>query len=100
MIIKPQADEYVYNSGKSINLDCQASGNPHPKYRWTFKPKGDNSAETILAMKPRYTITDADKRNEGTYNCTVTNNINGTLFIDTQTKYIKINGKIFCYYIL
>ncbi|VDI56221.1 Hypothetical predicted protein [Mytilus galloprovincialis] len=93
MIIKPQADEYVYNSGKSINLDCQASGNPHPKYRWTFKPKGDNSAETILAMKPRYTITDADKRNEGTYNCTVTNNINGTLFIDTQTKYIKINVK-------
>ncbi|CAG2228875.1 CD331 [Mytilus edulis] len=93
MIIKPQADEYVYNSGKTINLDCQASGNPHPKYRWTFKPKGDNSAETILATEPRYTITDADKRNEGTYNCTVTNNINGTLFIDTQTKYIKINDE-------
>ncbi|XP_071175789.1 fibroblast growth factor receptor-like [Mytilus edulis] len=88
MIIK-----YVYNSGKTINLDCQASGNPHPKYRWTFKPKGDNSAETILATEPRYTITDADKRNEGTYNCTVTNNINGTLFIDTQTKYIKINDE-------
>ncbi|CAC5416119.1 unnamed protein product [Mytilus coruscus] len=93
MIIKPQAEEYVYNSGKNINLDCQASGNPHPKYRWTFKPKGDNSAETTLATEPRYTITNADEKNEGTYNCTVTNNINGTLFIDTQTKYIKINDE-------
>ena len=93
MLIEPHAEKYVYKAGENIILDCLAKGNPQPKYSWYFRPMGDNLKESKLVTEPRYRIINAQASDEGVYNCTVTNDVNGTLYIDSKTIYIKIKGE-------
>lgn len=94
MIIDPHADQHIYQTGKNINLSCRATGNPRPEYKWSFRPRGLNYREMTLASEANYRIIDAQLEDEGIYNCTVTNKINGTVYIDSRTRYIRINGMI------
>lgn len=91
MSIEPSAEKYVYKAGENIRLLCHANGNPQPKYSWYFKPTRDTTVVRKLTTEPRYSIFDAQAEDEGSYNCTVSNDVNGTMYRDSKNIYIKIN---------
>ncbi|XP_047212656.1 vascular cell adhesion protein 1-like [Girardinichthys multiradiatus] len=79
---EPKNETLEISFGKTISLNCSATGNPTPVYSWHF---ADPTQEGIQKQNVTGPILTEDFRVSGVYSCTASNAAGGT------TKYFNIN---------
>lgn len=88
--IKSELEDDDVRNGTSYQLNCSATGDPDPTYKWTRngKPNVPNSATTLNSSLLK--IDPVTIENEGIYTCTV-QNIQGNA---SSTAKITVYGKL------
>ncbi|XP_046443762.1 kin of IRRE-like protein 1 isoform X6 [Daphnia pulex] len=63
---------------ESTRLECQAEGNPQPRYQWLHRRPKDGEEDIVIRSEDRYLhITNVTYEHQGEYICIATSTING-----------------------
>ncbi|XP_032791555.2 hemicentin-1 isoform X4 [Daphnia magna] len=63
---------------ESTRLECQAEGNPLPRYQWLHRRPKDGEEDIVIRSEDRYLhITNVTYEHQGEYICIATSTING-----------------------
>jgi hypothetical protein len=63
---------------ESARLECQADGNPSPRYQWIQRILQNGEEIITIKSQDRYTsVSNVTYEDQGDYICTITNVING-----------------------
>ncbi|CAO1398492.1 unnamed protein product [Diamesa serratosioi] len=75
---QPTSNELLFKTGKTVTIDCEAYGDPLPKYRWLKDGEHFNVTENDdrMTLKPEYgslIISKAVDEDAGEYQCLIKN---------------------------
>nr|XP_011422692.2 cell adhesion molecule 1-like isoform X1 [Crassostrea gigas] len=88
-----------YSVGSSVNLTCEAKGNPSPsthidkninKYVWMFKANPGDNATELSSNNGVLSLNNLQETDTGTYTCTAFNGFNGKTFNSSQYQELQI----------
>eukprot|EP00105_Crassostrea_gigas_P037250 XP_019921398.1 PREDICTED: cell adhesion molecule 3-like isoform X2 [Crassostrea gigas] len=88
-----------YSVGSSVNLTCEAKGNPSPsthidkninKYVWTFKANPGDNATELSSNNGVLSLNNLQETDTGTYTCTAFNGFNGKTFNSSKHQELQI----------
>ncbi|CAC5399957.1 unnamed protein product [Mytilus coruscus] len=85
-LITVHPDELLYEIGELIELQCKASGNPAPNYKWIK----DSSSNETLTNNNTFVIHEANISDSGLYTCLVNNFVNDIVYSAAGSKYVEI----------
>ena len=81
---------------ESTRLECQAEGNPSPRYQWLHRMK-DGLSEMVIRSEDRYLhITNVTYEHQGEYICIASSTINGQeRMVQSEAITLRVVGKSF-----
>ena len=73
--VRPAGSRVVAGLGNSTRLECQAEGQPAPRYQWLHTTASGET--TVRSYSSQLLISSVSYRDQGQYSCTATNIIRG-----------------------
>lgn len=82
---------------ESTRLECQAEGNPLPRYQWLHRRPKDGEEDIVIRSEDRYLhITNVTYEHQGEYICIATSTINGMeRMVQSEAITLRVVGKLF-----
>jgi len=80
---------------ESTRLECQAEGNPLPRYQWLHRRPKDGEEDIVIRSEDRYLhITNVTYEHQGEYICIATSTINGLeRMVQSEAITLRVVGK-------
>ena len=80
---------------ESTRLECQAEGNPPPRYQWLHRRHKDGEEDIVIRSEDRYLhITNVTYEHQGEYICIATSTINGLeRMVQSEAITLRVVGK-------
>jgi hypothetical protein len=80
---------------ESTRLECQAEGNPQPRYQWLHRRPKDGEEDIVIRSEDRYLhITNVTYEHQGEYICIATSTINGLeRMVQSEAITLRVVGK-------
>ena len=80
---------------ESTRLECQAEGNPAPRYQWLHRRPKDGEEDIVIRSEDRYLhITNVTYEHQGEYICIATSTINGLeRMVQSEAITLRVVGK-------